>query len=392
MLLSFGLSSEPLPAMAATGGDEKCNTHTPPVGDIVSSVTLLYPADVQTVINDEGRQIIRTYTLTTEQSPADISRDSFIRDGWQYTLTDITERRTSETDSRSHTETLTIDTDSNDMNAILALLSPTMEYQSADGFSGILALDMSSVKCEVAGRRNSSFTVTATREYPHLSTNDTSLIPKTITDNDRVLELDNVLWEVQHTVNVDYYDIPTSYRAIATYTAKATRSVVTGYVTTANYTGEISTIVTGDTVYSVHFHGTEINPAPEPTPEPLPVTDKERGAFPVLPLIIGLVILTALAGSGAYFVMRRNVRIYRDGFRILAAKDKISAKKMLIDLTPLDGKQYGIVISKFTAKSLNHRTVEIIYGPVSLKHKIAYEGNTYRIEVDFSSGSIQAVY
>jgi hypothetical protein len=35
--------------------------------------------------------------------------------------------------------------------------------------------------------------VTATREYPHLSTNDTSLIPKTITDNGRTLELDNVL-------------------------------------------------------------------------------------------------------------------------------------------------------------------------------------------------------
>jgi len=195
----------------------------------------LYPADVQTVTNGDTRQIVRTYILTAGQTPADIPRASFIRDGWLFTLTDITEQRTSETDTRNHTETVEISTGSNNMNDIIKLLQPTLEYQSPDGYGGLLTLDLSSVTCEAAGYRNSSYTVTATREYPHLSANDLSLIPKTITDNGRTLELDAVSWEVQQYVYVDYQSIPDSYRAVATYTAKATRSVVTGYTTTAAY-------------------------------------------------------------------------------------------------------------------------------------------------------------
>ena len=364
----------------------------------------LYPADVQTLAVDGARQIIKTYILSVGQSPADISRDTFERDGWRYTLTDITEKRVSGTDARSHTETVEINTDSNDMNKIISLLSPSLEYQSQDGYAGILTLDLSSVKCEAAGYKNSSYTVTATREYPHLSTNDLSLIPKTITDNGRTLTLDDVTWEAQQTANVDYYDIPSSYRAVAKYTAKASRSVATGYITTADYTGEIVKPVTGDTVYTAFFEGKEINPAPkptpmpEPTPTPPPATPTpepivpDSGDTPFIPILIGLVALAALTGAGAYFFMRRNVKIYRDGFRVLAAKDKISAKNKLIDLSPLDGDCFGIEIDALTAKALNGQTVEVRYGQNRLKHRIAYEGNAYRIEADFAENTIQAVY
>ena len=135
----------------------------------------LFPADVQTVTENGTRQIIKTYILTAEQSPADIPRDSFERDGWQYTFTDIIEKHTNRTDKRNHAETVTINTDSKDLNVILKELSPTMNYQSNDGYCGLISLDISSVKCEVAGYRNSSYTVTATREYPDLSNNDRSL-------------------------------------------------------------------------------------------------------------------------------------------------------------------------------------------------------------------------
>ena len=184
-----------------------------------------------------------------------------------------------------------------------------------------------------------------------------------------------------------------SYRAVARYTARATRSVVTGYITTAEYIGKISKVIAGDTIYTAYFAGAEIIPAPPPTPEPSPppvVLDKS--GIPLAPILIGLGVLAALAGAGTYFFTRRNVKVYRDDFRVLVAKDKISAKKKLIDLSPLDGDCFGIEIDSFTAKALNGQTVEVRHGADSLKHRIAYEGNAYRIAADFGAGTIQAIY
>jgi hypothetical protein len=86
------------------------------------------------------------------------------------------------------------------------------------------------------------------------------------------------------------------------------------------------------------------------------------------------------------------VKIYRDGFRVLAAKDRLTAKVPVIDLTPLDGDSFGLVIDRFSAKALNGVTVEVRNSSVSLKHKIAYEGSAYRIAADFGAGTIQAIY
>jgi hypothetical protein len=349
--------------------------------------------------------------LTPEQSPADIPRDSFTRGGWRYTLTDITERRTSGADTRSHTETVEINTETKELNEVIALLAPTLDYEGIDGYCGLLTLDLLSVKCEAAGHQNISYTVTATREYPHLSANDLSLIPKTITDNNRTLELDDVKWEIQHYINVDYEDIPDSYRAVASYSARATRSVVTGYITTADYIGEVSRTIKGDTVYTAFFDGVEINPPPAPMIPPVRTTEPEPTetptetplesetpqipndkAFPLLPIVIAIAVLAAVAGVAAFFFMRRNVKVYRDDFRVLVAKDKINAKNPVIDLSPLEGDSFGVELDKLTAKSLNSHTIEIRRGPTSLKHKVAYEGNAYRIMVDFGDGTIHAVY
>lgn len=346
----------------------------------------LYPAEVQTVIENGYRHIAKTYILTAEDNPSNIPRESFVRDGWLYTLNDITANKSSAMDTRSHTEVVSINTSSGNLNEILAQLPPTLDYLSDDGYSGLLELDLQSVVCEEAGRDNSSYTATATREYPHLSANDTSLIPKSISDNGRTLALDSVTWEAQHSTNVDYADIPDSYRAIAKYTAKASKSVVTGYITTAEYNGEISKAVSGNSVYKAIFAGKEIVPTP--------VESEAKPVFkPTLPFIIGITVLALLlAGMGLFLYLRHNVRIYCDGFRTLAAKDKISAKNALINLTPLDGSCFGIEINKFAAKALNGVMLEVRHGLSCLQHRIAYEGNTYKIEADFSAETIKAIY
>jgi hypothetical protein len=398
MLLCCGLT-----AFAAEEGppdtwqaDSPPLTAEPPLS-YQEDIAELYPSAVRSIMEGGERQIIKTYILTDEQSPATITRSSFARNGWLYELTDITEQRTSETITREHSETLQISTETNDVNEIVKLLAPTLDYLGEDGYSGLLALDLASVRCEAAGYRNSSYTVTATREYPHLSGADTSLIPKTITEKGKTLELDGVTWETQRYTNVDYEDIPESYRAIARYTAKASQSIVTGYTTVADYTGKVSATVQGSMVYTVYFSGSEIDQEPA-----VPENRKSRqgmpgGSFPALPLLAGLAAAALLAGAGIgvyWFLLRYNVKVYtvKDGSSVLAAKDKISAKHMRIDITPLKNGHVELEIGKFTAKALNGRTLEVVFGPVLLKHKIAYEGNIYKIETDFAMGSIKAIH
>jgi hypothetical protein len=218
----------------------------------------LYPVSVWESLDNGRREIIRTYELGAGEKPEDISRESFSREGWLYELADITRTETANADAKEHKETVSIDTSTNEMAAILNLLAPTMEYQSEDGYIGVLELDIASIKVETAGTKSSSYTVSATREYPNLSSNDTSQIPKTITDGGRTLTLSNIDWKTRNYDTVDYSQITESYTGYATYTGTASKTTVTGYVTTAEYTGTVSKILTGKTVYTAYFIGVPI--------------------------------------------------------------------------------------------------------------------------------------
>lgn len=361
----------------------------------LGSENMLYPDDVQHIDNDTDRQIVKTYTLSAEENPDHIPRASFELDGWLYELTDIKQSRTSAADARPHIETVEIETDSNDLNEIIEQLSTTLEHESEDGYCGLLTLDLASVKCEAVGYESSSYAVTVTREYGSLPSNDLYFIRKTVTDNGRTLALDSVEWQAQTFVNVGYTDIPDSYRAIAKYTGKALQSIVTGYVTTADYTGDITKTVGGDTVYTVFFAGSEITPAPE-NPEVTPATDS--GSIPIVP-IIGIALIIVCAGAAAFFFLRHNVKVCSvgdDGHRVLVAKVRISAKNLTVDLTPLadrsESQHFRLEIDKLAAKSLNDTMLDVVFASARLQHKIAFEGNAYKIEVNFRDETIKAIY
>jgi len=230
----------------------------------------LYPISVWENHDGGRREIIRTYELNDNERPENISREPFTREGWIYELAEITRRETANADARDHSETVTIETATNEMTAILAVLEPSINYHSDDGYIGVLRLDISSIKVESAGTRSSSFSVTSTREYPHLSNNDTSLIPKTITENGRTLELSGIDWRVQNYTTIDYEKIPDTYTAVATYTGTGWRNITIGYVTTAEYSGVISKILTGKTVYTAYFIGSPIPAVAENKPEANP--------------------------------------------------------------------------------------------------------------------------
>ena len=119
-----------------------------------------------------------------------------------------------------------------------------------DGYTGTLVLDTSSIKVEAAGYNTSSKTVTATRTYPNLSDADVSFVPKSITDPGRTMELADVQWQ----------ESDGFYHASATYTGKVSSKYATGYIVTADYSGEVVRTTMDDTVYTAIFSGTPIQP------------------------------------------------------------------------------------------------------------------------------------
>ena len=218
----------------------------------------VYPVHVWENRESGRREIIRVYELRDNESPSQIPREPFERDGFRFELAEIVRREIPAHSVIDHVEVIEISTQTNDLETVIRLLSPTMEYLRDDGYFGVLALDISSIQIASQGTTSSSFTSTRTREFPHLSSPDTSLVPRTITENGVTYNLANVEWRNQTTTPIDYRQVPTTFTAVATYSRVGTRTATIGYTTTAEFRGQISRISVGRTEFTAHFIGIPI--------------------------------------------------------------------------------------------------------------------------------------
>ena len=201
----------------------------------------LYPAEVNEYANGQEMRLERIYLLSPAEDPSGIPVGDFDREGWHYTLLDVTRQENPKSDAKDYT--------------------------------GTLVLDTSSIKVEAAGYKTSTKTVTATRIYPSLSDADVSFVPKSITDNGRTMELTDVQW----------HEADGFYHASATYSGKVSSKYATGYIVTADYAGEVVRTTMDDTIYTAIFSGTPIQP--------------ERGTFNWRYLLI-LPVGAGVAGLG----------------------------------------------------------------------------------------------
>ncbi len=259
-----------------------------------------YPTSVTR--SEDGAQIRKVYDLGPEEDPAGIPRSDFEQEGFHYTLTDLLKQESPEREERFHTETVTLDSKNKDMESVLALLPAQKEFTTDDGLTGALTLKLDTVQVNVAGYGSSTRAVSATRSYPNLSGQDTSYIPKTITDSGRTLELASIDWQTDNTANEDGYAVGDRYTAIATYTGSATSSYVKGYVVTADYSGTVSRIALNKVRYVAIFEGTPLNPvAPEPDLDPEPSADVPAPETPAIQFnwAYVLVPLGVIAAAGA---------------------------------------------------------------------------------------------
>ena len=123
--------------------------------------------------SEDGTELRKMYDLGPEDDPAGIPRSDFEQDGFHYTLVDVLKQELPKQESRQHTETVSLESKSKDMESVLALLPPEKEFITEDGLSGTLSLQLETVNVEAAGYGTSTREVSATRSYPNLANQDT---------------------------------------------------------------------------------------------------------------------------------------------------------------------------------------------------------------------------
>ena len=214
--------------------------------------------DSLVVENLNGQQrLVKTYTLSPEVDPDELKEEDFSYDGYLYTWAYTTKVEHPYLESKTVTETVTVNTAKNDLAQILAELSPSMPYEK-DGFSGELALDHSTLSTEASGYTTKYSKTTETKVIGNLDRNDMSYVPATTVKNGKTLTLANVEWQVTGTDLVGEALVPSSYQAVATYSAKATYQAATGYITTAEYTGEVTHEGVESITYVLTYLGTKV--------------------------------------------------------------------------------------------------------------------------------------
>ena len=222
----------------------------------VSAFALEVPTDTVVQNLNGSQQAIKTFTIPANQDPQSLIEEPFELEGYLYTFADIVKEENMVDESKSHTETITLETDTDDLAKILDQLKPTIEYD--DGvFCGTLALDHTSIHTEASGYATKSYTVSETKTIGQLDRNDMSYVPPTTVKNGRTLSLANVEWQVTGTDLVGETLMPSSYQAVATYSAKASYQAATGYVTTAEYTGDVTHEGVESVTYVLTYLGTK---------------------------------------------------------------------------------------------------------------------------------------
>ena len=263
---------------------------------VLSATAFASPVPDNLVVeNLNGQQrIVKTYVLSPETDPGILKEPTFDYDGFTYTWAFTIKEEHTFLEAKPVTQTVTVETAKKDLNVILEQLAPTIPYNDGE-YVGELALDHTTLSTVAAGYTTKRGSVTATKTIGPLDRNDMSYVPATTVKNGMTLNLANVEWQVIGSDVVGDMMAPCSYQAIATYSAATSSQVATGYVTTAEYKGEVVAEGVDSITYTVVYVGTEIVPE---MPEPV---QPDGPAF-VLPWgIIGGVLLAialaALAGA-----------------------------------------------------------------------------------------------
>lgn len=273
----------------------------------LSEPGVVLPVDI--IVDQEGKEIRKVYDLAPNTDPATLPMDAFQRDGVLYECADILREVVIGTDTKTVTQEESAESSKKDMETILGLFPQEKEITTEEGYTGTVRLDLDSIKTEPAGYGSSTNAVTTTRSYPNLASADINHLPKTVTEGGRTYTLQDVQWQTDNTYNADDYEIGDRFTAICTYGGTKTSSYVTGYVTKANYVGEVHRTGVSVIRYTVIYTGTDIEP--EPPEEPAAVGEPVSIHWAAVTIPAAALALAA-GGGGTYLFMKRKERTFHE--------------------------------------------------------------------------------
>ena len=352
----------------------------------VSASAASYVADDINYQNLNGQQqAIMVYTLLPDQQPEDLIEQDFEYDGYLYAYSGMTKQEQTFNEEKLHTETITVNTGSKDLKDILAELKPTIEFD--DGTSqGILALDHETIKTEAAGYKTSSYTVTATKNFTGLASNDSSLIDPTAVKNGRTLSLSNITWSVESTALVGDALVPTTYSAVATYSGTASSTVATGYITTAEYTGKVTASGISSIKYTVTYIGT-------------PVLVEEPDTEISAPMAIGGLIVIAVMCGGVLFLIlrfRKNTTVYKstgeDNEYDKCGKLSLKVRNPELRIDHLKDVPSGVIaieVDEGVAKKLFGKKISVRYYDRIMTHTVGTVNGPYWFKMDVGEAPVE---
>ena len=312
------------------------------------------------VENLNGQQrMVKTYVLSPEVDPETLQEPPFDYDGFTYTWAYTTKEEQPFLDAKTVSETVTVESSSDDLSDILAALAPSIPYDDGE-YVGELALDHTTLSTVASGYTTKYGMVSETKVISNLDRNDMSYVPATTVKNGRTLSLAGVEWQVTGSDLVGETLSPSSWQAVATYTASSSWKAATGYVTTAEYHGEVVSEGIESVTYTVVYTGAETVPA-----EGEKASGNGINPFAILsdsPLLAigGFMLLALAAGFGVLlFTRRKNVYVYIPGARPrdykLVAKFRADTKYPSIDLRKAEPYPTGAVaieVKRSLAKEL----------------------------------------
>lgn len=266
----------------------------------VTAAKVPLPIEVFEDTSGDLKTITKVYEFESSQTDESIPKKNFTQDGVEYALREIIEEANQEEDIKEHTETVSVQTQTNNTEKVIASFEPVLEVTTEDEYYGVLELDYTTLKVEASGYGKQSYTITEKRSYPNLSDADTSLVPKTIQKDGATLSLTGISWNESQSGSIDGQQFAVRYTANATYSGTGTKSYVKGYTATAEYKGEVRKVVKETVIYSAIFE--EV---------PKPVAAKEEN-----PIYKNwwMYLLGGLGISGSGYGIYRIIRKKREGY------------------------------------------------------------------------------
>jgi hypothetical protein len=335
-----------LSAPVLASGLDPGTAEATPSGDAVQT-GIPYPTDIQLMEQGSRNYLHKTFTVAADYNPDSLVEPVFSQGGYKYRFSEIIQRdSTPASDSKTVTESKTVDSETDDQATIIELLGDKLPYSDDDGYEGELFLLPDSIVTTETGQTSYSYNVTDTREFEDLTSNDMATIPKSVVKGGVTLPLKSVDWQVTSEESMGYSEVPTEYTAIAHYSAPATGTKASGYTAIATYSGEVMRELVGKSTYTIVYEGEQII---------IP--------FNFIPFIItGVIVVGCLIACVILWRLRKNVEVYvyQSGVPELHAKLRVSLKKPIIELRQLSDVEVRLMFDKHFSKRLLDQKIFVV--------------------------------